>query len=391
MAATSVIARRRVLQVITAFSSDAPAQSAAVLAKYLDRDRFDVRAVSLRPVSGHASTAAADLAAAGIPHMSLGMRGFGDLTAVWRLWRLLGTWRPDIVHSHAFRADVWCGITGRLAGVPLVVCTIRNHDTEILRAEHPGLIGRVAARLSRISTRLSHRVIAVSDGVAEYLVTAHGVPRDKVSVVRNGFDFARLADDVGDRAAVRARMGWRDDEIVIGTLAILKARKGLSYLVEAARAVVDAHPAARFFIAGDGPDRPMLEAEIERLGLDGRVMLLGHRSDPLALLHASDIYALPSLFEGLPRSLLEAMALGKPVVVTDIGGSREVVAHEESGFVVPPRDAARLARALSALVASAELRLAFGRAGRLVIEAQFDARGTAAAHERIYNRDLPAT
>lgn len=380
--------RRRVLQVITAFSSDAPAQSAAVLAKYLDRDRFEVRAVSLRSVREQAATAASDLAAAGIPHVSLGMRGFFDLPAVWRLWRLLRTWHPHIVHSHAFRADFWCGVVGRLAGVPLVVSTIRNHDTEILRTEHPGLIGRGAAFLSRLATRMSHRVIAVSDGVAEYLVTAHGVPRDKVSVVRNGFDFTRLSADVDDRATVRARLGWGDSDVAIATLAILKARKGLSYLVEAAPGIIGTHPEARLVIAGDGPDRGLLETEIRERGVGNRVALLGYRSDPLALLNACDIFVLPSLFEGLPRSLLEAMALGKPVVVTDIGGSREVVTHGRSGFIVPPRDAARLESALSALVASEELRLAFGRAGRLTIEQQFDARATAAAHERIYDKYL---
>ena len=125
---------------------------------------------------------------------------------------------------------------------------------------------------------------------------------------------------------------------------------------------------------------------MEGLGIQDRFHLLGQRNDPLALLGAADIYVLPSLFEGLPRSLLEAMAMRKAVVVTDIGGSREVVRDGVSGFVVPPRDVVSLAGAISRLAGSQALRIACGDAGERTIRQQFDARRTAAAHETIYRR-----
>ena len=377
--------RIRVLQVITAFSNDAPAQSAAVLAKYLDRTMFDVTAVSLRAQPGPPSMTVLDLEHYGIPHTSMEMGGFLDVAGVVRLIRFMRRWRPDIVHSHAFRADLWCGLAGRLTGVPLIVSTIRNHDSQVLRMEHSFLVGRLAALVSRLALALADAVVAVSAGVAEYLTGDQHVPASKIHVIRNGFDFERLTGVRANRDTIRAELGWHAGDVVVGTLAILKPRKGLTYLIQAASLVLSAHPRARFFIAGEGPDREALKAEIVRLGLEERVHLLGQRSDPLALLDLADIYVLPSLFEGLPRSLLEAMAFAKPVVVTDIGGSREVVQHQVSGLIVAPRDATGLAEAISLLVASPDLRRDYGEAGRRAVEQQFDARQTAMAHEVVYN------
>lgn len=377
--------RIRVLEVITAYSDDAPAQSAAVLAKYLDLTAFEVIAVSLRTPPNRSSTVRI-LEQAGIPHFSMRMGGFLDLAAVVRLYRFMWRRRPDVVHSHAFRADLWCGLAAKLARVPLIVSTVRSHDQDVLRMEHPFPMGTLAAAASRFATGLSDCVVAVSDGVRAYLEQAH-VPADKIRLIHNGFDFERLANDGAGRAAVRAAQGWSEDDIVIGTLAVLKERKGLRYLPEAAKLVLASHPSARFFVAGEGPGRAALEAAVEGLGIQDRFHLLGQRSDPLALLGAADIYVLPSLFEGLPRSLLEAMAMRKAVVVTDIGGSREVVRDGVSGFVVPPRDVVSLAGAISRLAGSQALRIACGDAGERTIRQQFDARRTAAAHETIYRRD----
>lgn len=383
------MSRIRVLQVITAFNDEAPAQSAAVLAKYLDRAKFDVIAVSLRAPPGLPSMTVQELTRAGIPHASMGMRTFLDIAGIWRLARFIRKWRPDVVHSHALRADIWCGLVGRLAGVPLIVCTIRNHDSQVLRMEHSVLVGRLAAAASRFAVGLADSLVAVSEGVAHYLTSDQRVPAAKIHVIRNGFDFERLTEARASRDGLLGEFGWEAGDVVVGTLAILKPRKGLTYLVQAARDVLSAHPRARFFIAGEGPERQALEAEIARLGLEKRVLLLGQRRDPLALLDLADVYVLPSLFEGLPRSLLEAMAFGKPVVVTDIGGSREVVEHQESGLIVAPRDATGLAGAISRLVASPDIRREYGAAGRRAVERQFDARRTATAHEVVY--DLLAT
>ncbi len=377
-------APHRVLQVITAFSDEAPAQSATVLAKYLDKSQFDVTAVSLRAQTGPKSLTVRQLEAAGVPHVSMQMGGFHDLRGVLRLARFIRTWRPDVVHTHAFRADFWCGIVGRVSGVRLIVNTVRNHDRHVFQMEHPYLVGKLAVAASRFATAVADAVVAVSAGVGHYLVDEERVPPSKVHVIPNGFDFDRLLECNGERSTVRAALRWQADDIVVGTLAILKPRKGLLDLVHAAGRALVTNPCLRFFIAGEGPERPALEAEIERLGISERFHLLGYRRDPLALLEAADVYVLPSLFEGLSRSLLEAMSLRKPVVVTDISGSRDVVCHEVSGLIVPPGDASRLAAEIVRLAKSPELRRDYGAAGRRAIEEQFDGRRNAQAHELVY-------
>jgi glycosyltransferase involved in cell wall biosynthesis len=156
--------------------------------------------------------------------------------------------------------------------------------------------------------------------------------------------------------------------------------------VRAAADVIAAIPAARFFIAGEGPERETLEAEIARLRIGGRFHLLGYRRDALSLVESADVYALPSLYEGLPRSVLEAMSLGKAVVVTDIGGSREVVRHRISGLVVAPANPRELAAALCELAADPQLRATYAAAGRRAIEQEFSAQRNARAHEAVYHR-----
>ncbi|MEQ1729852.1 MAG: glycosyltransferase [Vicinamibacterales bacterium] len=372
--------RVRVLQVITGFSAQAPAQSASLVAKYLDPRRYAVTAVSLRHHSAQSSPTVAELERCGIPHLSLDAGGQVDLAALARLFRLFRRIRPAVVHSHAFRADAWCSLAGRMAGVPHLVCTVRNHDRDVLRMERDRLTASLSAAAAAWALRRADAVVAVSEGIAGY-VSGEGVPADRVHVIRNGFDFDRLG---GEARQVRAALGWSPEDVVIGTLAILQPRKGLTYLIEAARSVVAAHPRVRFFIAGEGPQRAELEDAIKRYDLAPRVELLGERRDALDLLRASDVFVLPSLFEGLPRSLLEAMAIGVMPVVTDIGGSREAVEDGVSGLVVPAADAPALAAALNRAAGDASLRGRLAAAASDRVRSSFDARATARAHEALY-------
>lgn len=376
--------RVSVLQVITGFSADAPAQSASLVAKYLDPARFDVTAVSLRTQTAAGSPTVAELERCGLAHVSLHATSQVDLAAFMALRRLCDRLRPRIVHSHAFRADVWCRAAARHDRDARLVCTVRNHDRHVLRQERGRVVGAVSAAAARWALRGADAVVAVSDGIARY-VEEEGVPVDRITVIRNGFDFDRLP---GGPPADRSALGWSEDDVVVGTLAALQPRKGLLFLIEAARMVIAANPRVRIFIAGEGPQRAEIEAAIRAAGVSGRVSLLGHRDDGLDLVRASDLFVLPSLFEGLPRSLLEALAVGTASIVTDIGGSREVVEDGVSGLVVPPGDAAALAAAIGRLAEDGTLRARLAAAGARRVRESFDARGTARAHERLYERLL---
>lgn len=375
----------RILQLNSAFDDDAPSQGASALARYLDPKQFHVTAVSLR-TPARDSTTLRDLQHSGIEHVSMGMGNFLDGRALVRLSSYMRRVRPDIVHTHAFRADLWAGLAAQAAGVPLFVSSIRNHEWDCFRTEYPLPIARCAMAASKLATSLADVLIAVSEGVREHLISVQKVSADKIRVIPNGVDLERFTRPRAHPSTIRRELNLPPDADIVGTLAVFKPRKGLSYLLDAARTVLVRHEHVHFLLAGDGPERATLERQIQQFGLGGHVHLLGHRQDALALLDSFDVYVLPSLFEGFPRSVLEAMALGKPVVATDIGGSREAVTHEVSGLVVPPKDSAQLAGAICRLIESPTLRKYMGEAGRQAVESRLNARANAAAHEALYRK-----
>jgi glycosyltransferase involved in cell wall biosynthesis len=221
-------------------------------------------------------------------------------------------------------------------------------------AEFPGIRGRLGLALDRLTLPCADRMVAVSEGVRRELLA--GGSRHRVTVVPNAVDLRRTRA-LCSRADVRRRWGYRDDEQVIGTVGRLTPQKGIAHLVEAARLVCAQQPRARFIHMGAGP----LGGEVGRQvvpSLAGRFVLAGHVDDPMALLPGLDLFALPSLWEGLPVALLEAMAAGIPVVGSDVAGINEVIENNRSGLLVPPGDASAMARAITELLEDDETRRA---------------------------------
>lgn len=380
----------RVFQINSAFNNDAPAQGAAALARYLNPKEFQVTAVSLRHQQECDSTTVSELKHSAIEHVSLGMRDFFDGRVLPRLVSLLRKYRPDVVHTHAFRADLWAGLAVKLARIPLFVTSIRNNEWECFRTEHSFPAAQAAMTLSKVSTSLADTLIAVSEGVRTHLIDVQHVSPTKVRVIPNGVDLERLTQPRLCPFVVRRELGVPSDALLVGTLAVLKPRKGLSYLVAAAQEVIARYPQTYFLLAGEGPEHQGLSQQVKKAGLEQRFRLLGYRSDGLAILDALDIYVLPSLFEGLPRSILEAMALGKSVVATDIGGSCEVIEHGQSGLLVPAMNSTALAEAIGQLISSSSMRKCMGEEGKKRVQSCFNARRNAEAHERVYRELLEA-
>jgi glycosyltransferase involved in cell wall biosynthesis len=168
--------------------------------------------------------------------------------------------------------------------------------------------------------------------------------RPPVQVIHNGIDGSRFGGPKDN--GVRRSLGIADDAFVFGTAVVISEQKGITFLLDAAKRVVAEAPEVTFLIAGDGPLRVQLEARSKAEGLEPKVRFLGYRSDIPQLLASYDTYVLSSLWEGLPLALLEALALGLPVVCTTVGGNPEVIEHGKNGFLVPPRDSAALAEHL---------------------------------------------
>jgi glycosyltransferase involved in cell wall biosynthesis len=300
----------------------------------------------------------------GVSAHAVGMRGGWDVTAVARLIQFCRRWQPDVVHTQLSRAD-WIGRPlARAIGVP-VISTIHNVHSRMYGAEFTPLVARIGLACDRLSAKFATRFVAVSSGVRRDL-EAHGVPADRIVLIHNGLNLDRRSP-AAPRDVVRRTWNVAPDEIVVGTVALFKAQKGLSFLVEAARMATVANPRLRFVHMGYGPLRDEVAGQIAAAGLGDRFRLLDRVPDPMTLLSGLDVFALPSMWEGLPIALLEAMSAGLPAVGTAVSGIEDVIEHNRSGLLVPPADAGALANAILSLAAdpAARRRLAEGAASRI--------------------------
>jgi glycosyltransferase involved in cell wall biosynthesis len=271
------------------------------------------------------------------------------------LVRLLRRERADLLHTHGqIGANTLGRVAARLAGVPVI-----SH-LHIENYLPPNPARRLLVRtLDNATARLCARIVAVSEDTRRALVR-QGYPDDRLEVVYNGIEL-----DGAGGASLRRELGVGPEVPVIGELARLAAVKGQRELLEAT-ARLDGD--VRLVLIGDdlegaGAFRRGLERDAERLGIGGRVLFAGYRPGAAALLDDLDVVVLPSWTEGLPIVLLEAMARGKPVVATPVGGTAELVADGETGLLVPPRDPEALAAAIGALLADPERRRRLGEAG----------------------------
>jgi len=345
-----------------------------LLLAHLDRDRFPPTLLyHAGPAGDELAGRARELGAAvrAVPPLPLGLRGAAGVP---RLARALARARPDLFHAHLSwpLAAKYPLAAALLARVPAAVATVQLFPEIRLGPSSRLQLRALAARLSAY--------VAVSHALGARLTGELGWPPAKLEVIHNGVDPARVRRPRDP--ALRRELGG-DGGFVVLAVARLHAQKGLGDLLRAAAEL----PEARFALAGEGPERARLEAEAGRLGVGDRVRFLGRRADVPELLAAADAFVLPSLYEGSPLAVLEAMAAGLPLVATAVGGTGELVADGESGLLVPPRDPPALARALRRLLAEPETRERLGAAARRRAEA-FTAAATAGRVMALYERLL---
>ena len=291
----------------------------------------------------------------------------GDLRALWQLYRAFRELRPDIVHTHTSKAGFIGRVAAWLAGVPVIVHTMHEPPHNAAGGSFTRIL---YIGLERFAARLSTHVVTVSYANEREIMRQRLVPRARLSVVREGLDL-RLYPRVADgRAALRA-MGIPDEAPVVGAVGRLEQAKGHAYLIRAVPRVLEQVPDARFVIVGGGHLREALQREIDGLGVSDHVTLTGYREDMLELMQGFDVFALPSLWEGLGIVLLEAMAYARPLVASAVGGVNDVVVDGETGLLVPPRSPQALARAITSLLLSPVEAARLGEAGARRLEAEF--------------------
>jgi L-malate glycosyltransferase len=279
-----------------------------------------------------------------------------------RLYRLFRKEKVDIVHTHNFSPLFYAAIPARLAGVKALI------HTEHARTAFPDAKRRMVAE--RCLSFFVDRFTAVSPQVKRDLIYHEKISPEKIQMIWNGIETVP-PPVIRQREQVRRDLGISMTVPVIGVCCRLMAQKGVRYLLEAVPAVLRDYPDAEFLIVGDGDLRPSLQELAGILGIEKRVLFTGFRSDVYDLLGALDVYVLPSLFEGTPLGLLEAMLLSKCVIVTKVGSNAEIVQDGVSGRLVEPLQHGQLSDAISNLLSDRKMREDMGLKARERILALF--------------------
>lgn len=285
-----------------------------------------------------------------------------DLLAFVRLVRFLKRYRPHIVHTHGSKANLLGRLAAKLAGVEFVVTTVHSFieaDMEMNRVKR-ALWGYLDFSL----VRLSDKLITVSNQLREHFLS-RGITPAKVATIYNGVDSnLYLFNPRPDACQLSG-------SFIVGTVARLTREKGLENLLKAAKTVLTKYPEAHFTVVGDGPRREELESLGAELGIANKVNFVGHRDDVSEYWKAFTVFVLPSLLEGTPRVILEAMAVGCPVVASCVGGIPEIIEDGQTGILISSGNPEKLAQAIEELLGDSQKRQQLQINARDIIEKKF--------------------
>ena len=355
----------RMLHVITRLVRGGADENTLATVRGLDPRRY---VVDLAVGGGSDGGLLAELAAHRVhrvPELGRDPHPWNDLRALLRLAALMRRHRYQIVHTHTAKAGFLGRLAAAMVGTPTIIHTVHG----VTFHEHLSLASRAFyVALERIAGRFTHQFVTVGEDVKRlYLEQGIGAPA-LYQTIYSGMPLddyleAGAMSDV-ERARVRAELGLRPGDRAVAMAARLEPRKGHRDLLQVVARLSRRHPELRVLLLGEGPLRADLEAEARALGVADVVRFLGHRTDLPRVLAAVDVSVLTSLWEGLPRVLVQSAAAGRPVVTFDVEGAWEVVRDGHNGFIVPSRDLDHFAARLEDLLRDGTLARDFGRAGR---------------------------
>ncbi|SHG98912.1 Glycosyltransferase involved in cell wall bisynthesis [Desulforamulus hydrothermalis Lam5 = DSM 18033] len=334
------------------------------LVKYADKKRFDMT-VACPP-----NTVLWDeLVARGIKTIPIPLVGelspTRDYAAVRSLVKYLHQSGTTVLHAHSSKGALVGRLAALLAGTPVIVFTAHN---SIFYEAWPAWKKKLFARVERLLARFTDKIITVSDALKQELMEMEGLPAKQITTIYNGIETDRFNTKV-DVKTVRRRLNIPELGQLVGTVARLAPQKGVSYFLKAASLLKDYQ--VNFLVVGDGPLADELKQEACELGLQGRVIFAGQRDDIAEIMALLDIFVLPSVTEGLPLTILEAMAAGKPVVATRVGGVPEAIVEGKTGLLVAPKDPEALAVALAELIGERDRLQRLGNNGQKYVQEKF--------------------
>lgn len=322
----------------------------------------------------------------------------GDMMRIWRaLTRIVKDYDIDVIQTHLLRTlDFLVLFLKYTTSIRVVLWTFHSAKFMLAKTDlssHTWLLGPkryLHHLIYRWAARFVDGFIAVSDQVKDAIIENIAPIPDKVMVICNGVDIEQY-EQADDLRRVRNELGLDEAARLIAVVGTLKEGKGHQYLIQAMPALVAHHPAAHVLFIGDGALREALASQAAALHVDSHIHFLGSRRDVPALLAASDLFVLPSLWEGLSMALLEAMATGLPVVASEVSGAVQVITTEEMGCLTPPGDVPRLTAAISQLLSDPQRAQAMGAAGKRRAVEAFSAQAQVEEHLSLYYRLLNET
>jgi len=341
-----------VMQLVAALEFGGAERLAATICSSLPKGRF---ITSICGFMGKEGALVEDLRHNGIPYFYLDAAHVDKMGLLLKLYRLLRDQKVDIIQIHGAYSLLNCFLSAKLAGIKIVYT---EHAKQTI-SEHS--LARFAAKFFSYGTK---KVVCVSENLRTFFLEKLGVADARIQVIHNGIDVDRFQMDQLSFSENRSKQ-------VIGCIARLTEAKDHANLLEAFSLIVRKFKRVRLVLVGEGEMRRDIERKIDALGLSATVELLGNRNDIPDLLAGMDIFVLPSKREGFPVSILEAMAAGRPVVSTDVGGVSEVIVSGENGIIVPPANAEALADALLKLLNAPDMCRVMGSEGQLTVRTSF--------------------
>lgn len=347
----------KILYVITQGEMGGAQRYVFDLANFLDKDRYEIL-VAAGPEKKDLPDrlAGINVATAVIPSLVRNISPISDIRAIFELKRLYQTCQPDIIHLNSSKAGVLGSLAARLAGMTKVIFTA--HGFAFL--EPRSILTRgIYYWAERLASKFRGKIITVSDYDRQQAIKANIAPTEKLVTIHNGIEADKSAGY--DNSVARPFIGQSID---VGTIANLYKTKGLEYLVDAAKLALKDFPQVRFVVIGEGTERANLESRISNLGLEDNFKLVGEKPNAARYLSQFNIFILPSIKEGFPYTLLEAMAAGLPIVATRVGGIPEAMIDQKTGILVEPKNPPALANAIADLLRHPEKAKALGAAAR---------------------------
>jgi len=325
---------------------------------------------------------------AGIPFFPIDMSRKVNFRTISYLSRLISEHQIHIVHSMGARADFFARMACRKNPSAAVVCTVAM----LVEGFDVGFPRKAVYKMAdHYSAKYVTQYITVSKVLKEILVKERNIPADKISVIYNGVELDQYNPNLQVSDEVRKSLEISDDYPIVGTIGRVVYQKGLTYFLEAAQYVYSKKQCVRFVIVGDGPEKVHLKRLANDLGISHLCTFAGLRFDIAKLLSAFDVFVLSSLLEGLPRVVIEAMAMARPIVGTDINGVREELIHDETGLLVPPADPKALGDAILKILDDQQMAERLGKKARQYTERMFDLKRTLAKVEELYEEIFNST